>query len=252
MSRLPVLLSIPHGGTEVPEELRDRVCITAEDLFDDSDPFTREMYDLGPGVVQVVKADVARAFVDMNRSPDDRPPKNADGVVKTATCFNRPIYTPGREPDAALTERLIERYHAPYHERLTAVTNQGVKLALDCHSMLAHAPPIGADSGRARPLFCLSNRDGTTASGGLLQELAAAMSSAFAVPLSEIGVNDPFKGGYITATHGTGNVPWIQVEMNRSLYLSDPWFRSDTLSVYPKRLAELRDCFARALRDLAL
>jgi formiminoglutamase len=250
MSPLPVLLSIPHGGTEVPEELRDRVCITAEDLFDDSDPFTREIYDLGHDVAQVVKADVARAFVDMNRAPDDLPPTNPDGAVKTATCFKRPIYVQGREPDAALTERLIERYHARYHEQLATASGQGVKLALDCHSMLSHAPPIGRDYGTPRPLFCLSNRDGATAPHNVLQELANAVAEAFEIPASEIGLNDPFKGGYITRVHGTGTVPWMQVEMNRSLYLSDPWFRADTLTVYPKRLAELRDRFARALHHL--
>jgi formiminoglutamase len=252
MKTLPVLLSIPHGGTRVPEELRDRVCITPEDLFDDSDPFTREIYDLSHDVAHVVKADVARAFIDMNRSPDDRPPKNPDGVVKTATCFKRPIYIPGREPDATLTAQLIERYHTPYHAQLAAAARHDVELALDCHSMLRHAPPIGGDRGAPRPLFCLSNRDGATAPDSLLRELANAVASAFEVPLSEIGLNDPFKGGYITATYGSGSVPCIQVEMNRSLYLSDPWFRSDTLTVYPKRLAELKDRFARALHDVVL
>ena len=115
---LPVLLSIPHGGTQVPEELRDRVCITALDLFDDSDAFTVDIYDLGSEVAMVVKADMARAFVDPNRAPDDRLPNNPDGVVKTATCLNQPIYLPGRGPDGALTGLLIERYHTPYHALL--------------------------------------------------------------------------------------------------------------------------------------
>ncbi|UCG87794.1 MAG: N-formylglutamate amidohydrolase [Gemmatimonadota bacterium] len=249
---LPVLISIPHGGNQVPEELRDRVCITREDLFDDSDAFTREIYDLGDDVARVVKADVARAFVDMNRAPDDRPPQNPDGVVKAATCFGRPIYIPGREPDENLTERLVERYHAPYHAQLVAAAQSDMKLALDCHSMLSHAPPISGDYGRARPLFCLSNLDGATAPDDLLQELAAAIAAAFEIPLSEIGLNDPFKGGYITRAHGTGTVPWIQVEMNRVLYLVDPWFRSDTLTVCPTRLAELRARFRRALHRLAV
>jgi formiminoglutamase len=252
MSPLPVLLSIPHGGTEVPEELRNRVCITAEDLFDDSDAFTVEIYDLGDNVARVVKAEVARAFVDMNRAADDLPPANPDGVVKTTTCFKRPIYSAGQEPDSELTERLIERYHARYHSQLAVAARQSIKLALDCHSMLSHAPPIGSDYRTPRPLFCLSNRDGATAPGGVLRELANAIAEAFEVPLSEIGLNDPFKGGYITRVHGTGTVPWIQVEMNRSLYLSDPWFKSDTLTVYPSRLAELRDRFKSALQHMKL
>ncbi len=65
-------------------------------------------------------------------------------------------------------------------------------------------------------------------------------------------LNDPFRGGYIVRTHGMGQVPWIQVEMNRSFYLSDPWFNRDTLRVEDSRLAFLRGRFLSALRDLGL
>ena len=34
MKKFPVLLSIPHGGTEVSEELINHVCITDKDLFE--------------------------------------------------------------------------------------------------------------------------------------------------------------------------------------------------------------------------
>ena len=35
MEKLPVLISIPHGGTQIPEELNEFICITEKDLFDD-------------------------------------------------------------------------------------------------------------------------------------------------------------------------------------------------------------------------
>lgn len=250
---LKVLLSIPHGGTEVPEELGDRVCLTHRDLFDDSDPFTAEIYDLAGDVAGVVKARIARAYVDLNRAPAERPPQSPDGVVKAATCLKRPIYRPGREPGQALTERLLRRYHAPYHAELAAAAARpGLKLALDCHSMLPVGPPVSRDVGRPRPVFCLSNREGVTAPGDLLVELAGALARAFEVPPSLIGLNDPFKGGYIITRHGVGPVPWIQVEMNRCLYLEEPWFHQANLSVSPERIAQLRACFLDALRSLRL
>jgi len=250
---LPILLSIPHGGTKVPEELRERICITPKDLFDDSDAFTTDIYDLGGDVAAVVKADIARAFVDLNRAPEDRPPRNPDGVVKASTCFKRPIYAFGQEPDTALTEQLIDDYHAPYHAQLArAVTQPGIELALDCHSMLPAAPPISSDPGAARPLFCVSNRDGATAPSELLERLAASIAEAFEVRSDQIGLNDPFKGGYITQTHGAGELPWIQVEMNRSLYLGEPWFDHATRDIDPARISELRERFMAALRRLKL
>ncbi|NIP61946.1 MAG: N-formylglutamate amidohydrolase, partial [Nitrosopumilaceae archaeon] len=42
MSKLPFLISIPHGGTNTPPELNEIACIGKKDLFDDSDPFVIE------------------------------------------------------------------------------------------------------------------------------------------------------------------------------------------------------------------
>lgn len=252
-SMLPILLSIPHGGTQQPPELTGRVCLSNEDLFDDSDAFTRDIYDLEARVAYVVTAQVARAFVDVNRAPDDRPPANPDGVVKSATCQGRPIYNDGAQPDDGLVAELLDRYYAPYHSRLErAAADPLMKLALDCHSMSTVAPALARDPGRARPLFCLSNGDGATCPHYLLNDLRRAIASTFECDIAQIRLNDPFKGGHITRTHGRGDVPWIQVEISRSFYLVSPWFDRARLSVDPTRLADLRDRFFLALRLLRL
>ncbi len=43
-----------------------------------------------------------RAVVDLNRAPDDTAPENPDGVVKSHTCWNVPVYKPGSLPDEKL------------------------------------------------------------------------------------------------------------------------------------------------------
>lgn len=249
--RLPTLISIPHGGAETPQEVADRVIASAADIFEDGDAFTREIYDLGDRVVHVQSAQIARAFVDLNRAEDDRPPRNPDGVVKTATCFDRPIYS--QPLDNSMTERLLTRYHRPYHRALEVVAgNTGISLGLDCHSMAATPPPVAPDANRPRPLFCLSNGEGRTCDNGLLTRLAASIAEAFECPLGEIALNRPFTGGYITRRHGRHPLPWIQVEMNRSLYLTEPWFDRERRSVAPERLRELRKRFWNALVELDL
>jgi N-formylglutamate deformylase len=249
----PVVISIPHGGTATPPELADRVCLTARDQFDDSDPHTVDIYDVGADVRRVVKAEVARAFVDLNRAPDDRPPANPDGVVKSMTCFERPIYHPGREPDGRTVDRLLDRYYHPYHRALDdAARDPAMVLGLDCHSMLAAPPPIAPDHTAPRPLFCLSNGNGTTCPPTLLAQLASVLANAFECDRGEIALNRPFTGGYITRRHGNRPLPWIQVEVNRSLYLSDPWFDETTLAVDPSRLADLNGRFRAALSALAI
>lgn len=249
---LPILVSVPHGGWETPSEVVERACITPEDLFDDADACTADIYRLDAEVAHWHSASVARAFVDLNRSPDDLPPSNPDGVVKTATCYGRPIYVPGRELDASATNALLARYYHPYHRKLEeSSADTRLKLALDCHSMAITPPQIAPDD-RPRPLFCLSNGDGRTAPGELMNRLRVALAESFGIGEADIRMNDPFKGGHITRRHGTGRVPWIQVEMNRSFYLTEPWFRRQSLAVDTSRLQELRMRFLEALGALGL
>jgi formiminoglutamase len=49
---------------------------------------------------------IARAIVDVNRAPDDRAPKNPDGVVKAVTVNGTSVYKEGMLPDDALIEEL--------------------------------------------------------------------------------------------------------------------------------------------------
>jgi formiminoglutamase len=245
-----VILSSPHGGRETPPEVASRVVASEAEVFDDSDAFTREIYDVGDAVRHVEAASVARAFVDLNRAPDDRPPQNPDGIVKTATCWGRPVY---REPlDAATVGRLIELYHRPYHAELERASRQpGLWLGLDCHSMAEQPPPVAPDRGEPRPLFCLSDAGGATCDPGLVARLARALAEAFECEPEQVARNRPFQGGYLVRRHGRCPLPWIQVEMNRSLYLRPPWHAPGTQSVDPERLAELKGRFAAALERLA-
>ena len=60
MEPLPVLISIPHGGTQIPPELANRLVIGKKEIFEDSDGFTRQIYDLKEKVAHVVQANIAR------------------------------------------------------------------------------------------------------------------------------------------------------------------------------------------------
>ena len=249
MKKLPILLSIPHGGTKKPPELNGHLCITEHDLFDDSDPFVIEMYDLEDKVQRVIKTDIARAFVDLNRSLQDMPPDNPDGLIKSMTCYQKPIYIKGREPDELISNMLIEMYYKPYHRAIQkSISETDLQLCLDCHSMAEIAPEISPDGNeKRRPLFCLSNQDGNTSSREMIELLAECISDCFSMDRSDISLNDPFHGGHITKTYGNNPVPWIQIEMNRSLYLSKEWFDHESLTVDKTRLDDLNQMFGNTV-----
>lgn len=249
MSRLPVAISIPHGGTAIPAELDGRLCISARDILHDADSFAIQLYDLGDGVSRVIKTEIARTFVDLNRSLQDLPPDNPDGIIKTSTFHGRPIYLEGMEPDEYIQRRLMELYYMPYHRAIQrSMMELNLQLCLDCHTMESVAPEISPDTtGKRRPAFCLSNKDGRTSSSEMIELLASCMAESYGVDLTQISINDPFHGGHITDTYGNNPIPWIQVEMNRNLYLTEPWFDAESLSMNHTRLQDLNKQFSDAL-----
>jgi N-formylglutamate deformylase len=245
---LPFLISIPHGGTLTPVEIKDQVIIDKKDLFDDSDAFTNEIYDVGKLVIKIIKTNIARAFVDLSRSPQQMPPEFPDGLIKSSTCFRKPIYAPNKHPNPYLRKILIQYYYKPYHHEIrTAVNSSAIKLGLDCHSMLPTGPAISPDAGQPRPLINPGNRDGQSCSNEIANKLAQSFSEVFQFPEEEVTLNRPFKGGYITQMYGQNPIPWIQIEMNRALYLSPPWFDTVTRHIDPHRLPELNRLFAETL-----
>jgi len=250
MHKLPVLLSIPHGGMKSPEELRGHLCLTDNDLFDDIDPCVVKIYDLGEKVEKVISTEIARTFVDLNRSLQDLPPENPDGLIKSMTCYQKPIYLKGKEPDENMTKKLIELYYTTYHRKIQqAISSLDLQLCLDCHSMAEFAPAISPDGQqKKRPLFCISNLDGKTSSKEMLELLGNCIAQSFSISKEDINFNSPFKGGHITKTYGNNPIPWIQIEMNRSMYLSEEWFKRETLSVDKDHLAFLNKSFEKCLQ----
>ncbi|MDY6863743.1 MAG: N-formylglutamate amidohydrolase [Thermodesulfobacteriota bacterium] len=247
---LPVLVSIPHGGLQIPKELKDRICLNEINIFDDSDPFTQEIYNLGDRASFVIISYIARAFVDLNRSTDDLPPKNPDGVIKSHTCNRQIIYKKGLEPDILLIKKLLEKYYEPYHRKIREVlaeNNHNIELALDCHSMAAYGPEISPDPGKRRPIICLGNQNNKTSSRKMINKLTDCFRQAFDLDAGEVTENKPFTGGYITQMYGGNPIPWIQVEMNRDLYLKSAYFDRNTLKVHGDRLQELNLRFKKTL-----
>ena len=153
---LPILLSVPHAGWKIPPEVRDTAILTDRDILDDGDSGAAEIYYPLKEVVEAfVTTDIARAIVDLNRAEDDF---WKDGVIKTHTCWDIPVYR--HYPSEETIQELINKYHRPYHARLTSLAGS-VMAGIDCHTMAATAPPVAKDSGEERPPVCLSNAEYT-------------------------------------------------------------------------------------------
>jgi formiminoglutamase len=209
---LPLLLSIPHAGLRVPDEVRARSLLTLEEIVADGDEGAADIYlPLRAGVAASVTTEIARAFVDMNRARDDI---RKDGVVKTHTCWDVPIYD--GPLDEAVTAALLDAYWAPYHARLVELSAD-VRLGVDAHTMAACGPPVGPDAGVERPAVCLGNANGKTCPDAWLRTLADALRDTLDV---DVACNAPFAGGYITRSQ-PGGIPWIQIELSRAPFATN-------------------------------
>lgn len=208
---LPLLISLPHAGILVPPEVQDLCILNKEEIIRDGDEGAGVIYQpLKEMVSAFVTTDIARAIVDMNRSEGDR---RKDGVVKTHTCWNVPVYK--KELDHGIIRILMEKYHRPYHKSLTRFA-EDVILGIDCHTMAAEGPPVGPDAGVTRPHLCLSDY-GCTCPREWTLSLGACLEKAFG---TKVSINHPFRGGYIIRSHSK-EIPWIQLELCRKSFMSD-------------------------------
>ena len=208
MTRLPLYLSVPHAGTQIPPEVRDLCILQPEDILADYDAGADSIYgSLQDQVTGFCSAAIARSLVDLNRAPGDI---GGDGVIKSHTSWDVQVF---REfPAESLIRQLLARYYFPYHEEITAgAGNKAIKLGLDCHTMAAVGPPIGPDPGRGRPMVCISNAHNTCPEEWL-NILAACLTAAFK---KKVAINSPFQGGYIIRSHAA-EMPWIQIEISQS------------------------------------
>ena len=144
----PLLVSMPHVGTHIPEGLAAEMTEAAQEV-PDTDWHVDRLYDfllaLGASVLRAVHS---RYVIDLNRPPSGEslyPGARNTELCPTSLFDDRPIYRPGRAPDAAAVAERRAVYWQPYHERLAAElaaikARHGYALLFDAHSIRSHVP----------------------------------------------------------------------------------------------------------------
>jgi N-formylglutamate deformylase len=227
--RYPFLISIPHGGTEVPELVFAQLLLTKEELHYYCDPLTRVIFGYKDRVAAYIDTPVSRMVADLNRPPLPLPLRDPDGIIKLRTIDGRGVWRPGKVPDMHLIHTLLMTHYFPYHQQIDELIDQHpVRIAFDCHSMLPCGSERQKDAGKPRPLICLGNngdRRGRAGKGSIVtcsEEWITTLAGIFREEFSltgEVAINNPFSGGFIANAHyWHKGIPWIQIEINRALY----------------------------------
>lgn len=221
---VPLLVSMPHVGTDIPAELRVRYVPRAL-AVEDADWHLDRLYafvdSLGASVLQ---PRYARYVIDLNRPPDDAP--MYPGASNTELCPTRfftgdPLHAEGCAPGAAERLRLRALYWQPYHDALAAELQRlrqvhGFALLWDAHSIRSQIPWLFEG---VLPDLNIGTAGGASAASQVTDAVAGA---AMRPGLSHV-VNGRFKGGYITRHYGKPEegVHAVQLEMVQKLYMQE-------------------------------
>jgi N-formylglutamate deformylase len=233
-----VVFASPHSGSAYPRDMMQRTRLSREVVRSSEDAFVDRLFDCAPGFgARFIKAVVPRAYVDLNRSPDEldaaliegvrRQPHNPRvasglGVIPRVVANGRAIYAGKLTLQEA--QHRLDRYWHPYHHRLQGLLNEarsyhGQAVLIDCHSMPHEAVESAARVGARRPDVVLGDRFGAAAAGGVMDRVEAA----FAAQGFQVARNTPFAGAYIAQAYGrpARGQHAIQVELDRALYMDE-------------------------------
>lgn len=253
----PVVLGVPHAGTEVSEDLLARLNDRGRDLAD-TDWWVDRLYDgLLPGAT-VVKALFHRYVIDANRDPEGAslyPGQNTTQLCPTTDFDGAPIWRPGEAPGPDEIAARRAAYHTPYHEALAAEiarvrARHGVAVLYDCHSIRSHVPYLFEGE---LPALNIGDNGGATCAPAV-QRAAAEVAEASGFSFV---VNGRFKGGWTTRHYGRPDegVHAVQMEIAQSAYMdeSPPWtYRKDLAGRLRPHLKTILERLERLALDGAL
>ena len=242
----PLLVSLPHDGSALPDDIAARLTPQARRV-PDTDWHVSRLYafarELG---ASMIVPSLSRYVVDLNRPPDDTslyPGQNTTGLCPLVQFSGAALYLPGQQPTQDEVGARVERYWRPYHDALAAEISRikarhGRVVLWEGHSIRSVVPFLF--DGRL-PDLNLGTAAGASCSAmlqGRLERALAALSGYSSV------VNGRFKGGYITRHYGrpADGVDAVQLELAQCNYMDE-----DSFEYIEERAQVLRDVLRRLL-----
>jgi N-formylglutamate deformylase len=223
--RAPLLVSLPHTGTDIPPEFESRL-VSPWLARKDADWWIERLYDFAVDLdATILRTTISRTVVDVNRDPSGAslyPGQATTELCPTTTFDGEPLYRAGEALSELDVASRRSRYFAPYHQALAAEAERlrGLHpriVLYDCHSIRSAIPRLFEGE---LPHFNIGTNSGASCDPAL-QRLVEGTCAA--TGFSWIA-NGRFKGGWITRHYGrpAEGVHAVQMELACRGYLREP------------------------------
>jgi N-formylglutamate deformylase len=244
--RVPLLISMPHNGQEIPDEIAAKMSLKAR-AVPDTDWYKDKLYDFAVELgAYILIPKFNRYVIDLNRDPngiDLYPGANSTELCPTTAFDLSPLYIDGYSPDEVEIKRRTQLYWQPYHQAIETTLakikqqfNQAV--LLEAHSILSHVPRFF--DGRL-PDFNFGNSDGKSCSDEMLERVRNLVFSPYTMVC-----NGRFKGGFITREYGQpqNNIHALQLELSQITYMNESTleYNQQLASLVKPKLKLLVEC----------
>jgi N-formylglutamate amidohydrolase len=159
-----VVIHVPHASTDLPDAYRAQFGISDEDLVaeihDSADLLTDLLARASWPGAQIIKAEVSRVLLDVERYADDEQEEMSRvgrGVIYTHNRFGQSLQRTISSRDRAL---LLDRFYYPHWQRLRKAAAGAV--LIDLHTYPVAPWPIEPQAVAARPEIDLGTSPGLT------------------------------------------------------------------------------------------
>lgn len=248
----PLVVSMPHTGTDIPHELEARF-VSSWLARKDADWWIDKLYGFAQAMgATTVRTSISRSVIDVNRDPTGKslyPGRNTTELCPTTTFDGEPLYREGG-PDGDEIAARRRQYFEPYHGALTAEIarlrgNHERVVLFDAHSIRSRISRLFDGE---LPNFNIGTNGGASCAGELTRAVEAVCADS---PFSRV-TDGRFKGGYTTRHYGDpiSGVHAIQLELADRGYMDEPGIPSPANwppPYSPARAEPLRSALKRTL-----
>lgn len=234
--KVPLLISVPHCGTLMTDDMSSRVTQTSLLDSPDTDWYVHELYDFAESLgVPMIHANYSRYVVDLNRQlPGEaslyQNTSRVTELVPLRSFAGNTIYQENMAPTETDIAERVAQIHTPYYQAVQSLLAEMQQsfprvMLYDAHSIKGHVETI-----QAQPFvdYMPANRSGKTCPAEFITAAEKIILERGHSCLS----NGPFQGGNITrhfADPGADSpILTFQMEISQRIYMNEATLEKPT------------------------